>query len=224
MWRVERYQHSAPRTSRTQGPGPIDPGRQLGRGLEWGGPVSPQGRPPQFPARPGAPPRVLAAEGLVLQGKPPREPAPKTPWPAAVEALREARLHGLAAPRPASTTVERRPPDSGVACVCADGPNRGTVSAWPCPGSSSRDASRVFLGTDQPRPSVAMSSLRSGLVSAPAGPLLVPDGQSACRGVASTVRATSTRVVTSSLWKMCRRWVSTVLGLRKRAAAISGLV
>jgi SAM-dependent methyltransferase len=40
----------------------------------------------------------------------------------------------------------------------------------------------------------------------------------------STMRATSTREETSSLRKMLRMCVSTVLGLRKRASAISGLV
>ena len=40
----------------------------------------------------------------------------------------------------------------------------------------------------------------------------------------STTRATSAREETSSLWNRLRRCVSTVLGLRKSASAISGFV
>jgi hypothetical protein len=50
------------------------------------------------------------------------------------------------------------------------------------------------------------------------------DAVGSSRSASSTARATSTREETSSLRKMFRRCVSTVLGLRKRISAISGLV
>src|SRR5262250_41070 len=42
--------------------------------------------------------------------------------------------------------------------------------------------------------------------------------------VRSTARARAARVVTPILWKMLRRWVSTVFWLKNSSAAICGLV